>query len=308
MQQIGHSTSLDFMSRTKYWCFTINNYTEDEFDQLGRLECGALITYLICGKERGDTGTPHLQGYIELATRQRIRGVKLIPGMSRAHVEPRKGTAAEASTYCTKDGDYFEIGDISKSPPNGGGAGADLAAIVQAAIEGRSMRDLWAEFPVGMVRHHRGIRELIANTRENRFVVSHGADDFKERGEGEPRMLHDNSVSHVIIGPSGTGKTSYAKAMYPKALLVSHMDDLGDFDPTVYEAIIFDDMSFLHMPRSAQIHIVDVDEDRSIHIRYKTAFIPRGTKKIFTTNEDIFLDDPAINRRLKYHRITEALF
>lgn len=80
--------------------------------------------------------------------------------------------------------------------------------------------------------------------------------------------------------------------------MVSHMDQLKDYDATVHDGILFDDMSFKHMPRTAQIHIADMDDDRYIHIRYATAYIPKGTLKIATTNvRDIFDDDAAIKRR-----------
>jgi hypothetical protein len=61
-------------------------------------------------------------------------------------------------------------------------------------------------------------------------------------------------------------------------------------------------MSFTHLPRTAQIQLLDSGQGRHIHIRYVRAWIPKHTKKIFTTNEArgaIFdLDDRAIKRRL----------
>lgn len=48
--------------------------------------------------------------------------------------------------------------------------------------------------------------------------------------------------------------------------------------------------------------MVDFDDERSIHVRYTTAFIPAGTKKIFTTNVQdghIYMaGDAAIERRV----------
>lgn len=111
--------------------------------------------------------------------------------------------------------------------------------------------------------------------------------------------LFDNSKTIVLVGPSGCGKTSYVKSRYPRILMVSHMDQLADYDPTVHQGILFDDMCFKHMPRTAQIHLADQDDDRHIHIRYQTAYIPKHTLKIITSNvRDVFEDDPAINRRL----------
>ncbi len=87
--------------------------------------------------------------------------------------------------------------------------------------------------------------------------------------------------------------------------MCSHIDDLKRFDPDIHSGIIFDDMDFRHMPRQAQIYITDIDNDRSIHVRYDTVFIPAGTKKIFTCNEEgfPFIDDAAIKRRYELHTL-----
>ena len=116
----------------------------------------------------------------------------------------------------------------------------------------------------------------------------------------------DLSKSQILWGASGTGKTSYALSLYPQALLVSHMDDLTRYNPELHSAIVFDDMSFVHLPRQAQIHLVDQDHPRSIHVRYQVATIPANTIKIFTCNDingAIFLEDPAIDRRIEKHHI-----
>jgi hypothetical protein len=69
-------------------------------------------------------------------------------------------------------------------------------------------------------------------------------------------------------------------------------------------------MDFKHLPRTSQIHLVDVDNDRSIHCRYRTAFVPARTKKIFTTNESsgliVELADAAVKRRIEVHHLINS--
>lgn len=107
----------------------------------------------------------------------------------------------------------------------------------------------------------------------------------------------------IIQGETGIGKTCWAKLHAPKpALMVNHMDALKSFRPGFHKSIIFDDMSFTHMPREAQIMILDQHNSRQIHVRYGIVRIPKGTPKIFTCNVKIFEeDDPAIKRRFNKH-------
>lgn len=119
---------------------------------------------------------------------------------------------------------------------------------------------------------------------------------------------YDMVKSLIIIGPPGCGKTNWAKKNAPKpALFVSHLDRLAEFDANYHKSIIFDDMDFQHMPRQAQIHIVDIDNPRDIHIRYKVANIPAKTIKIFTANTYPFISDPAITRRVMKFDVNHQL-
>ena len=90
------------ISPSKYWCFTFNNYTEDDLVQIVRtLECNDM-DYIV-GKEIGDSGTKHLQGYIE--SPRRIRPLTLFH-TKKIHWEKRKGNKIQNIVYCSKDGDY----------------------------------------------------------------------------------------------------------------------------------------------------------------------------------------------------------
>lgn len=130
-----------------------------------------------------------------------------------------------------------------------------------------------------------------------------GLDKFGDLPEWSP------GKALILWGPSGAGKTSLAKALLPTALFVSHVDQLKSFDPSENGGIIFDDMSFLHWPQDAQIHLVDYDDSRAINVRYVYATIPEQTKKIFTSNKypyEIFntLHD-AIKRRVQIWKMED---
>ena len=90
------------VSPSKYWCFTFNNYTEADLVQLCSTFDNNNMKYVI-GKEIGDSGTKHLQGYIEATSR--IRPLTLFH-TKKIHWEKRKGTKNQNLIYCSKDGDY----------------------------------------------------------------------------------------------------------------------------------------------------------------------------------------------------------
>lgn len=114
-------------------------------------------------------------------------------------------------------------------------------------------------------------------------------------------LQHDSNDRRatILYGPTGTGKTVWAREHSPRpALFVSQLDDLRGFRRGYHQSIIFDDMDFKHIPRTSQIHLLDFDNERSIHLRYKNVRIPAGIHKIFTCNELPFIEDPAIRRRM----------
>jgi len=91
-------------SRSRKWCFTLNNFSVDEHSAVKAIPC----RFLIFGVEEGDSGTPHLQGYIEFSKPQRLSAVKRL--LPRAHLEIARGTVQENIDYCSKGGDVFRSG------------------------------------------------------------------------------------------------------------------------------------------------------------------------------------------------------
>ena len=82
--------------RRRNWCFTLNNYTENQCKFINELECA----YCVYGFEFTEQKVPHLQGYIEFTKAKTFNTMKkLIPEW---HVEGRRGNAKDASNYCKK--------------------------------------------------------------------------------------------------------------------------------------------------------------------------------------------------------------
>lgn len=88
--------------RSRKWVGTLNTYSEEEYQNL-------LFTFgphkFIIGKEVGESGTPHLQMYVNFGKNPRsLRTMKIIN--SRAHWEFAKGNDGQNYNYCSKDGEF----------------------------------------------------------------------------------------------------------------------------------------------------------------------------------------------------------
>lgn len=85
---------------SKYWCFTINHPNETDFEQLS-FENWRCVQEAVYNLEVGESGTPHLQGYIALTRHKTLSWMKR--RLTRAHLEKRKGSREQAIVYCLKD-------------------------------------------------------------------------------------------------------------------------------------------------------------------------------------------------------------
>lgn len=92
--------SVPKLNPAKCWCFTLNNYSEEELCSIICLK--DLCEKLVVGKEVGEEGTPHLQGYFKLIEKRRPFSLGL---SKRIHFEKAKGTPLQNYAYCSKDDD-----------------------------------------------------------------------------------------------------------------------------------------------------------------------------------------------------------
>lgn len=89
---------------SKRWCFTFNNYKEPEdVEQMEALFKKHQCRFVM-GKEKGEQGTAHLQGYIE--SDKRIRPLETFK-TTKVHWEKCKGTKDENIKYCTKENSFL---------------------------------------------------------------------------------------------------------------------------------------------------------------------------------------------------------
>lgn len=184
--------------KSRGWCFTINNYTDADIHRLRDFhaeESGC--KYLVFGKEVGEQGTPHLQCYLWVENPRYGNVLREIMG-GKGHWMAAKGTAEDNQKYCTKDGDFVELGELPKQ-----GKRNDLATLVRrVCTEGATMQSLvdGGEFDVlaTYCRNERSISKLAS-------MVS-----GKRDGVTPPTV-------HWLWGETGTGKSRWAYENFPDA-------------------------------------------------------------------------------------------
>lgn len=177
---------------SKHWCFTLNNYTEVDYAQL----LGAPHDYVVIGKEVGENGTPHLQGYIIFVNRKRLSGCKKINPRAHWEMKSKNSTVREAAEYCKKDGKFFEDGNLPDDPHiKGGEATREKWADALASAKVNKLDDIQ---PKMLITHYQTFKRI--------------AQDYQK----VPPDL--NGVCGVWFhGPPRTGKSRAARDLYPGA-------------------------------------------------------------------------------------------
>jgi len=100
---------------SRRWVFTLNNPTTEEIAHVSTsLSDQARIVYGVYGKEVGESGTPHLQGFFIAKYGVLLSTAKNIVG-NRAHLQKARGTSEQAADYCKKEGDFCEYGTFPAS-------------------------------------------------------------------------------------------------------------------------------------------------------------------------------------------------
>lgn len=172
-------------SKMRNFVFTLNNWTEEEEQKLQTwVQESEIVRYAVWGREVGESGTPHLQGYVELTAKRAFNTVRRVL-FDRAHIEKRRGSAAEAAKYCKKDGDFFEWGKIS-SP----GKRTDIATMRDLALKGERDYESLQQLPM-IMKYPRGWQ----------FA--------KQVGLARTTTAFRHLNVHVLWGPGGSGKTKY---------------------------------------------------------------------------------------------------
>jgi len=187
-------------SRGTSWCFTLNNYTEEEYERVKKV-CSDEGSYFIVGKEVGDGGTPHLQGYIRFSRRHYFRSVSAKLG-SRCHVEGARGTARKNREYCSKGGDYIEGGVCPED---------------NLGERGNSRDELATKFRRCLDDGASGIAQFAS---ENPGTWGFSGSTLLRNAQSLLQPVERPNIRvEWVYGPPGVGKSRYAHEKWPKAYI-----------------------------------------------------------------------------------------
>lgn len=215
------------MSRHRNFCFTLNNYEETDLENVQNLGDN-LCSYLIYGKEKGDSGTPHLQGYFRLKNPKTFNATRSI--VPRWHLEIAKGNADSNITYCQKEGNFVEIG----SSPKGQGHRTDLDAIRDELVNQTPLSEIAISFTKQYIRYHRGIHAAhnMINLNVNRDWEMDVRIYWGKPGTGKTRAVYDEfGAENVYPKPLGKWWCGYNGQ---ECVIID------DFDPNNCYDITFD--------------------------------------------------------------------
>lgn len=258
------------MSVTRRFVFTLNNYDNGDLAVVRSFLSGDKIRYALFGREVGEQGTPHLQGYVALKKSMRFTAIhKALPG---AHVEAAKGNEQQNYEYCTKGADYEEFGVRAEQ-----GKRTDLQKAIEVLKE-RGTKGVIEEHPDTYVKYYRGLEQLEYRLNNTPYD-------------------HDECRGVWIWGPPGSGKSHAARAYAPDAYLKAQNKWWDGYEGQ--KTVILDD---LDTPTLG--HYLKIWADKyacSGEFKGGTCHL-RHTKLIITSNytpHQLWPDDPVMADAIK---------
>lgn len=249
------------------------------------IEKGGPADYIVAS-ELHQNGKVHYHVSIKFVTKIETRNARYFDFMG-VHPNDRGAPGKGWAAYCAKHSDY--ITNFYEADP--------FTEALSFSTVDEVADYLWKKRPRDMALHGERITANYAKRlrRAPTFEPYYGP-WFMSWID-----LQQYPVS-MLVGESQIGKTQFAKAHFMRPYLVSSLDDLKRI-PTDADGLIFDDVEWKDLKITTQIHICDIEHDRSIQeCRNRPGFIPAGLPRIFCCNYgrlSVNVDDSAVRNRVK---------
>ena len=178
-----------------HWIVVINNYSKEEEELFNN---PLYFRYAVFGREKGENGTPHLQGYVALYKKQLLSAMKKLFPRAHLEVKSRLSTPKQCADYCKKDMDYVEYGEV---PLAQGEAGAfknqQIWDDTRELLKQGKIDEVNSKI---FITHYSTLKKIISDTEAVPADLTYKAADVP---------------NEWIYGPTRTGKSFKAKSENP---------------------------------------------------------------------------------------------
>jgi hypothetical protein len=202
----GFEVHFGIMSRGKNWCFTLNNYTDEDYDRLVNLVDNGDCSYIVFGKEVGESGTPHFQGFVSFPKRVYLNDLRRKVS-DQAHFELAR-FVAESIAYCKKDGDFFEDG-VQPATQGKRSDIDDFKADVKAGV--LNMKTIREKHSTVYAKYKTFVVEYVLDNSPKIDVPTYVLHDWQQELLEKLEKSPDDRTIHFIVDQTGNnGKTWFA--------------------------------------------------------------------------------------------------
>lgn len=262
--------------RSKRWLVTINNPAGPHVDTF-KIE--GIVIYAVWQLETGQSGTPHIQGYVELNVKSRRSSVReLAP---RGRWESARGTALHNKTYCTKDADRLE-GPWEIGAAMSQGTRLDLEEVRVKIKEGVPTLEL-------------------AESNFGQWCRNYKAFNFYQQLVAVKRTW--KTIVYCITGPTDIGKSFYVFNKAPGAYRQTNKQWFSQYQGEA--DVVFDEFYGNRFPHSFLLQLLD---QYPMTVETKGGEVNFAPKRIWITSNkppwDWYKDCnwPALERRIEHSR------
>lgn len=171
--------------------FTWNNYQDvDYLKILERAKVELKFSYLVYGHEIAPTtGTPHLQGYVQLEKRQYTTKInKFLP---KVHITIVTGSSQDNIDYCKKDVNFYEEGAARTFARKVAKQKDDWMHLVNLAESGK-IDDIKNEHPREYLVYYRTFKQMQQDHLKPEPVVRYCYWIHGKAGSGKSRAVHQH--------------------------------------------------------------------------------------------------------------------
>lgn len=206
----------------KYYVFTVNNYTKSRWTSdpktLGDKLYGLCnIAGAIWSVEKGEQGTPHIQGYLQLDKKSKFKSLlNKIQKKLGCWLKPARGNSKENVDYISHTGKHAnKAGDLLDGPftfgelvqADGRGSRSDIDSLTNSISDGSSVKELCIKHPSQMLKYFGNAVKMV------------GILGAKKRNW--------MTELYIYTGVPGSGKSHLAHELGAKYLKDNNLDEDG---------------------------------------------------------------------------------